>query len=157
MQALEVTMQTPWNKSNERNVSFQCWTFYDIFSSKRKNMFLALSKVMSSGKLQGEHRHAAYSHTYAQAHWKIVSFKKKHLYVQTPGAPSRNKSQPKMSVKSKAGIRARAVHKRQSHDTAFQTAQLHRYKRHLPQQLQSKVPNSPQKNPTPKMLVSMAL
>lgn len=88
---------------------------------------------------------------------KQSALKKKHLYVQTPGAPSRNKSQPKMSVKSKAGIRARAVHKRQSHDTAFQTAQLHRYKRHLPQQLQSKVPNSPQKNPTPKMLVSMAL
>lgn len=142
-------MQTPWNKSNERNVFFQWWTFYNILSSKRRKMFLALSKVMSSGKLQDEHTHAAYSHIGTNS-LKNSQLKKKkhHLCDQTPVTPSRNRSQPKMPVTWKSDIRARAVHKRHSHDTAFQTAQLHRYIRHLPGQLQSKDPKSPQKTPS---------
>lgn len=52
-----------------------------------------------------------------------------------------------MPVKSEAGIRATAVHKSQSHNTASQTAQLHRHIRHLPQQQQSKDPKSSQKKP----------
>lgn len=51
-----------------------------------------------------------------------------------------------MPVTSKADIRATAAHKRQTHDTAFQTAQLHKHIRHLPQQLQNKDSKSPQKN-----------
>lgn len=110
-------------------------------------MFLSLSKVTSSGKLQDELTHAAYSHTCTSSLKNSQLLKKNRFCVQTPGTHSRNKSQPKMPVKSKADIIARAVQKRQSHDTAFQTAQLHTYIRHLPQQLQSKDPKSPQKKP----------
>lgn len=73
-----------------------------IFSSKRRQMFLSLSNATSSGKVQNEYIHAPRSHTLTSS-LKNSQHKRKlnHLRFQAPGTPSRNKNQPKMTVKEK--------------------------------------------------------